>query len=80
MLALDYKKGVATKNPTNQGVVCHPLLERRTRVKRRERPDVIIKTPPFLHCFLGLKNGQEVVPPFWAPKCHIYTSAKKTYF
>ena len=49
MLVLDYKGGWRRSCETR--FICHPLLERRKRVKRRERPEV--KTPPFLHIFGG---------------------------
>ena len=62
---------VTTKKPYKIRSFCHPLLERRKGEKRRERPEVK-KTPPFLQCFFGLKNGQEVVPPFWAPKFQFF--------
>ena len=51
MLLLDCEKRVGKKNYKTR-FFCHPLLERRKKVKRRERPEVK-KTPPFLHCFLG---------------------------
>ena len=39
----------------------HPLLERRKRVKRKERPEENTKKALFVHFLGGLKNGQEVV-------------------
>ena len=62
MLLLDDKKG-GGKKPVKQGF-CHSLLERRERVKRRERPD--IKKHHHFTLFSwggGLKNGQ-----LWGPK------------
>ena len=50
MLLLDNEKGMA-KQIQNK-VFCHPVLERRKRVKIRERPEVK-KTPPFLRFFGG---------------------------
>ena len=78
MLLLDSKQG-GGKKTIKPRFFCHPLLERRQREKRRERPEVK-KTPPFLLCFLGLKNGQEVVPPFWAAKFRYFKSAKTRIF
>ena len=46
-------------------------------MKRRERPEVK-KHHCFYIVFWGLKNGQEVVTPFWAPKKHVLKSAKTT--
>ena len=77
MLVLDYTKGVA-KQRTKQGFSCHPLLERRKRVKRRERPEV--KKTIFTLFYWGFQNGQEVVPPFWATNFQILKSAKTTIF
>ena len=43
-------------------------------MKRREKPE---ETTPFLHFVLGgLKNGQEVVTPFWAQKAHDFLISK----
>ena len=75
-VSIRYKKGVVKKT-IKHGCFCHRHLERRKREKRRERPEV--KKTPFLH-FWGLKNGQEVVPPLWAPKSQLLKSAKKPYF
>ena len=66
MLVLDDKKG-GCKKTIKQGCFGHSLLERRKRVKRRERPEAK-KHHYFYTVFGGLKNGKEVVPPFWAPK------------
>ena len=43
-------------------------------MKRRERPEV--KKNTIFTLFLGLKNGQELVPPFWAPNFHFFKSAE----
>ena len=65
--------------------VVHSLLERRRRVKIIERGQRSTKTPPFLHSFLGgLRNGQEVVPPFlkksfWATKIDVLIFARTPY-
>ena len=66
------------KKPYKGRVLCHPLLERRERVKRRERPDVQ-QHHNFCTFFGGLKSGQEVVPPFWAPKFHFLEICQTLY-
>ena len=71
MLLLDYKKG-GGKKPTKK-FVCHPLLQRRKREKRREMPEVKQNTTIFALSFWCLKDGQEVVPPFWAPNLQLNT-------
>ena len=75
MLLLDNKKG-AWQKQIKQGFFATPVLERRKREKRRERPEVKNNTPFFHQIFWGLKKGQEVVPPFWAPKFQFFKSAK----
>ena len=45
-------------------------------MKRRGRPDVKNNTTIFTLFFGGLKHGQEVVPPFWAPESHVFKSAQ----
>ena len=60
---LDDKKRVANNLQTRG--FCHPFLERRKRGKKK-RPEVKKKHPIFT--FFGVKNGQEVVLPFWAQK------------
>ena len=56
-----YKKGEAKKPYKTSFFFCHSPLERRKRVKRRERPEVKKDTTIFT-------NGLDVVPHFWAPK------------
>ena len=51
MLLLDYKKG--GQKPIKQGFFGHPLLERRKREKRRERPEV--------------KKSTTILTLFWGP-------------
>ena len=77
MLVLNFKTGVATKKYETR-VFCHPLLEGKKRVKRRERPEVK-KTPPFLHFLGGLKNGQEVVSTFLGPYISCFKICKVPY-
>ena len=63
------------KKKRKQGF-CHPLLERRKRVTE-ERGQVSKKHHHFYSVFGGgLKNGQEVVPPFGATKFHAWKSSK----
>ena len=76
MLLLDYKGG--GKKPIKQGFFA-TLLERRKREKRRESPNVK-KDHHFHTVFWGLKNGQEVVPSFWAPTFQFLKSAKTPIF
>ena len=81
MLLLDCRKGGGKKAyKTRFFFFWHPFLEKRKREKRREGPEVKKNTTIFT-LFLGsLKNGQEVVPPFWAPKCQFFKSATKNNF
>ena len=55
MLLLDCKKG-GGKKTIKQVFFCHPLLERRKGVKRRERPEVK-NTTIFTLFFWALKTG-----------------------
>ena len=79
MLLLDCKKGVANKKNYKHVFFCYPLLEIRKREKRRERPKVNKNTTIFTLFFGGLKNWQEVVPPFGAPKFQ-FVNLLKTLF
>ena len=74
MLVLDDKKG-GGKKPVKQVFVCHPLLERRSKVKIRERPEVK-RHHHFYTCLGDLKNGQEVITPFGARKSHVKRNVK----
>ena len=65
MLLLDYKRGWP-KNPIKQGFFATPFL-REGKGRREERGQRSKKHHHFYTVFWGLKNGQEVVPPFWAP-------------
>ena len=75
MLLLDHKKGVAKKTIKKVFFATPFLREGKGEKKREARCQ---KT--FLHCFWGLKNGQEVVPPFWAPKFQFFKSAEAPIF
>ena len=79
MLLLDYEKGVA-KSPIKLDFFVTPSL-REGKGRKEERGQRSKTTPPFLHCFYwGLKNGQEVVPPFWAQKFQFLKTAKNDSF
>ena len=75
MLLLDYEERGWQKNPIKQGFffVATPFL-REGKGRKEERGQRSKKTPQFLHqnVFGGLRNGQEVVPPFWGPKIPIF--------
>ena len=79
MLLIEYEQGVQ-KKPLKQGLFGHLFL-REGKGRKEERGQRSKNTPPFFHqTFWGLKNGQEVVPPFWAPKFQFFKSAKKPLF
>ena len=79
MLVLDYKKGVAEKKPYKTRYFCHRLLERK-RVKRIETERERERGQKHGLFIGGLKNGQGVVPPFWAQRFHVFKSAKTPTF
>ena len=77
MLLLDHEKG-GNKKTYKTSLLCHPLLERRKRVKRRERPEVK-KTPPFLHCFSGASKAGRKYLHLFGPQFQFSKSAKTSH-
>ena len=63
MLLLDYKNGMAKNSKTR--FFATPFL-REGKGRKEERGQRSKKTPFPHKTSWGLKNGQEVVPPFWA--------------
>ena len=79
MLLLDYKTGVA-KQTYKTRFFATPFL--REGKGRKEERVAEVKTPPFFtpKHFWALKKGEEVVPPFWDPKCQFFKSARTPCF
>ena len=80
MLLLEYKKGGGKNTLQNQVSFATPFL-REGKGRKEERGQRSKKTSPLFHRKVwGLKNGQEVVPPFWAPKFQFSKSAKTLFY